>query len=515
MGRTVFASDEGDVAALLADAARPLHVIHLANDPLPGFRRVLQAAPGVTLDRLAAPLEQALAQLDAALDAIVLRRVEGSGFARALARLSVPGTALDASALTDEQRSALAAAGFVFDSPTHAVFATRKPVRPRPSVTQRQAVVIGAGLAGCAAAERLCARGWHVTLVERHAQAAGEASGNHAGIFRPLLSKDDNIPTRLARAAYLFAIDYWRHLGGLKEGAQCGVLQLARDARHAQVQREVIERWRYPREFADWIDAAAAGEVLGLPVPHGGWLFRQGGWAHPASVCASMLAACGERLERRFGVGSVTLEREGGQWLVRHERGGLVAQAGTVVLACGANRFAQTASLPLDAVRGQVSHIAAGTVPDLPVVLCREAYLTPASRGLHGAGATYDSDGETALRQSSHEENLARLRSLLGDPGAAQDAPLQGRVGFRAVAPDRLPLAGAIADETPTGRLERLRDMPRQDGLYGLLGYASRGLIWAPLMAELLAAQIEGEPLPLERTLVQAVDPARFHLKRR
>ncbi|RYF01170.1 MAG: tRNA U-34 5-methylaminomethyl-2-thiouridine biosynthesis protein, partial [Oxalobacteraceae bacterium] len=66
-----------------------------------------------------------------------------------------------------------------------------------------------------------------------------------------------------------------------------------------------------------------------------------------------------------------------------------------------------------------------------------------------------------------------------------------------------------------SGSTERLRDVPRHPGLYALLGYASRGLIWAGLGAELLAAQIEGEPLPLEMALVDALDPARFVLRAR
>jgi tRNA 5-methylaminomethyl-2-thiouridine biosynthesis bifunctional protein len=45
-----------------------------------------------------------------------------------------------------------------------------------------------------------------------------------------------------------------------------------------------------------------------------------------------------------------------------------------------------------------------------------------------------------------------------------------------------------------------------------LLGYASRGLIWAPLAAELLAAQLQGEPLPVENKIAAALDPARFLL---
>ena len=39
---------------------------------------------------------------------------------------------------------------------------------------------------------------------------------------------------------------------------------------------------------------------------------------------------------------------------------------------------------------------------------------------------------------------------------------------------------------------------------------AAIGLVWAPLMAELLACEIAGEPLPVEGDLAASVDPARF-----
>jgi tRNA 5-methylaminomethyl-2-thiouridine biosynthesis bifunctional protein len=88
-------------------------------------------------------------------------------------------------------------------------------------------------------------------------------------------------------------------------------------------------------------------------------------------------------------------------------------------------------------------------------------------------------------------------------------------VGFRCAAPDRLPLAGAQPDYPAAGRLEHLRDVPRHAGLYGVLGYASRGLIWAPLMAELLVSHLEHTPPPIEASLVDALDPGRFLLKAR
>lgn len=526
---TVFDSDHGDgarvaalVAAWRADPQRPqhLHIVALAPDLQPGFHRIPQAQAGITLDLLAAPLESALNELNAHLDCIRLHAPTGSAFARPLARLTTLGARLVASGLDDAQRTALAAQGFVFDNDDNAVFASRKPRLPVTPEPARHALVLGAGLAGCALAARLCARGWQVTLIERHLDVAMEASGNLAGIFMPLLSRDDNVPTRLTRAAYLYALRLWDQLGGVGQafdGAACGVLQLARDADHAAVSRAIANDGSVPPDFARWLESREAEALLGLPAPDGGWLFPQGGWARPGSVCEALLASCGARLTRCFGAGDVTLAREGDNWLARAPDGAVLATAPTAVLAsgAGARRMALTADLPLQALRGQVTHLPPGAAPQLPLVLCREAYLTPSAQGVLCAGATYDLDADPALRTSSQQENVTRLRALVSDPHAADAAPLAGRVGFRCVAPDRLPLVGRLPDFGAAGSTERLRDVPRHPGLYGLLGYASRGLIWAPLAAELLAAQLEGEPLPLEMTLVDALDPARFVLRAR
>jgi tRNA 5-methylaminomethyl-2-thiouridine biosynthesis bifunctional protein len=60
--------------------------------------------------------------------------------------------------------------------------------------------------------------------------------------------------------------------------------------------------------------------------------------------------------------------------------------------------------------------------------------------------------------------------------------------------PDRLPIFGATSLE----------------GLVAATGLGSRGLLWAPLGAELIASQLEGEPLPLSRDHAGAISPRRF-----
>ncbi|AKU22736.1 FAD-dependent 5-carboxymethylaminomethyl-2-thiouridine(34) oxidoreductase MnmC [Massilia sp. NR 4-1] len=499
---------------------------------LPGMHRLALDGERVTLDLLVGELDDWLPQVAARVNAFVLPQPIAA--MRNLARLAAPGATLRVHAPQEGDLKALRSAGFVWENEAaadgwlQALYASRKPQAPRPPRPRREAIVIGAGVAGAAACERLAARGWQVTLVERHGGPAQEASGNHAGIFMPLLSKDDNIPTRLTRAAYLYALRHWQRLGGVSaggqravKGAQCGVLQLARDAEHAALQREVVEHWNYPPEFVRWLDAAAAGSLLGSATPHGAWLFEQSGWAYPTSACKSMLAACGERLRHVFHSEALTLHRVADLWQVRGVSGELLAEAPNVILANGggARHLAQSAPLPLYTMRGQVTHLAADAFPPLPLVVCREAYMTPAVDGIVCVGATYDGDEERALRDTSQRENLQRAAQILGAerlaPYHLEQVPLQGRVGFRCMAPDRLPLVGQLPDYGAEYRMERLRDVPRHAGLYGLLGYASRGLIWAPLAAELLACQLEDEPLPLEAPLVEALDPARFFLKAR
>jgi tRNA 5-methylaminomethyl-2-thiouridine biosynthesis bifunctional protein len=80
------------------------------------------------------------------------------------------------------------------------------------------------------------------------------------------------------------------------------------------------------------------------------------------------------------------------------------------------------------------------------------------------------------------------------------------------VADDRLPLIGPVPDPAATGSgsPQRLRDWPRLEGLHVFAGLASRGISWSVLGGQLLAARISGAPLPLEASLIEAVDPARF-----
>lgn len=515
--------------AALSDALRA------AWPPLvPGFHRLLLDEGRVVLTLVFGDAAQCLQQIEASADAFYL-----DGFAPSknpdmwapqllarLPRLAAADATLATYTVSGPVRRALEQAGFVCDK--RQGFGRKREMlvahfapRWQPAVHQlpreRRAIVIGAGLAGSTACERLASRGWQVTLVERHDRPAQETSGNLAGIALPLLSKDDNLTSQLLRAAYLFSPQLWRHLGGIGHafsGESCGVLQLAGDADEAAQQRETVEAFGYPPDYVRWLDADQASELLGHPVQHGGWFFPQGGWATPASLCETLLAACGERLQRCFMQEAAALERVADGWRVRDDSGAVIADAPVVIVATGTNAtfFPQMQELQLKAIRGQVTHVPAESLPLLPVVVCGDGYVTRPAQGVCCVGASYDMDRDPGLRQASQEQNLQRLARLLPQLDLSV-APLAGRTGFRAISADRLPLVGALPDMDAPIAGTRLRDVPRLPGVYSLLAYGSRGLVWAPFAAELLAAMLEGEPLPAPREQAAMLDPARFALK--
>jgi tRNA 5-methylaminomethyl-2-thiouridine biosynthesis bifunctional protein len=463
---------------------------------------------------------------------------------KALARLAGEDATLATYTCAGHVRRALADAGF--DCARAEGFASKRAMLigrfaprwrlrrhepPQPfAAAERHAIVVGAGLAGCALVERLAARGWRVTLVERRARAGCEASGNPAGVFHPLLSRDDSVASQITRTGFLYALARWRALeraGHDFARSRGGLLQIADDDEHARALGAAIAERGYPPELVQAMSAAQARDAAGAPVARGGWLYPEGGSLDPAALCSALCNEASEALSWRAGVQAQRIERQDNAWAVFDEQGACIARASVVIFANAhdATRLAGLRHAPTRIVRGQLTCLPLSAAPALRLPIIGEGYAVPLTHALL-TGATYDiDDAGDDLRAESHAENLTRLAGLLPglDPAiAARELALgnlAGRVAFRCVTPDRLPMIGALADEAASARQASTlsgawpRDLPRAGGLYGSFAFGSRGLVWASLGAELIASQLEGEPWPLERDLAEALDPARYLLR--
>jgi tRNA 5-methylaminomethyl-2-thiouridine biosynthesis bifunctional protein len=496
-----------------------IHRLHLDDD-----RVILTIVFGDAATRLR--------EIDAAVDAFFLDAFAPATnpepwslpVCKALGRLAAPGATLATWCLARTARDALAAVEFDLErrpglAPRREMlvgrFRSRRPDR-HPLPGERRAIVIGAGVAGSTVAHRLAAAGWQVTVLEQEAAPGQGASGNLAGMFRPLPSADDNRIARLTRAGYLATRALLQGLPDTR-WSPCGVLHLARDAEHEAQQRRTVAALGLPPEVVQFLDAAAASALLDWPVDGGGWWFPLAGWVQPPALCRAALAAFPERITARYAVAVDRLLRAKTNWQALAADGRVLAEAPVVVMASGvaAPRFSQFAWLPQIAARGQVSHLPAAATPPLAIVVSRRAYAIPAVDGycLTGATLAYDDD-EMTERRADHRENMAQLDLTLPGFAAAIDPDeLTGRVGFRPLSPDRLPIVGAVPAASAAGSNGRLHSLPRLPGLWCVQGFGARGITWSALMADLLVSRLEGDPLPLERDLVDALDPGRFLIR--
>ncbi|WP_372738522.1 bifunctional tRNA (5-methylaminomethyl-2-thiouridine)(34)-methyltransferase MnmD/FAD-dependent 5-carboxymethylaminomethyl-2-thiouridine(34) oxidoreductase MnmC [Neptunomonas sp.] len=477
-----------------------------------------------------------------------------------MARLSKPNTTLATYAAASFVRKGLIEQGFTikkrpgfgkkrdmltgqFQAATPTATASHTPwfalpELKRPEIEKpKTAIVIGAGLAGCATAEALARRGIKVQLIDQQDSICTEASGNRQGA---LYAKLPTLPT-LGGEMHLCGLEYTLRLlkiyGCLDNqiASQCGVLQLATSVKEADRQQAISSGGYYSREVVSLVSAEEATKIAGTKIDHQALHFPRAGWVYPKGFCEALIKHEKIKLTLSTSITSLTQTTDK-QWCVT-DQNKQQHNADIVVVASAwhAKNFDYLNHLPIKPIRGQVSSIKASSMkassgsatPQLKTVVCGAGYISPSMNGCYSFGATFDlHDQSPELREADHKSNLTMLSNAI--PDFARTLPpideWQGKVGYRCSTPDYLPIAGPapVFDEY-IQRYAKLRKdknwkfdnqpAPLHTGLYVNVGHGSKGLITAPLAAEHLASLICGEPSPLPQDISYALHPARFIIK--
>ncbi len=549
--------------ALDAHPGLAAHASELADQwygLLPGFHRLVLHGGRLLLTLCIGPVQQTLRELRFSADSVLLgadpvRQALSSDAAgptwdvwgaKALARVCRPGTRLRLQGLAADLPSAqaLTQAGFTqpVAIPAGATADARVPVieagdlrsceyRPRWQLNRlrtsrhslpvaiSQIVVVGAGLAGAAAAEALARRGWQVQVLDAAGQPSAGASALPVGLLLPHVSRDDNPRSKLSRAGVRLTLQVARRY--LAEGTDYranGVAELA-----IARERRLPDCW--PASGRQWSDdimpPAVAAHLLrsGASLDKALW-HTSAGWIKPARLVQALLAQPGIRFRGHCDVQGITWTQ--GNWQLLGPNGECLAQAPHLLIANAgdATRLVASAALAtpgirpmaaLTALRGQVSWAVHTTSGDeqLPPFAVNGAGSVIAHVPQEGgacwfAGATYEAgDTPAADTEPAHAHNRSQMTRLLPSAKAAfTEAQLGERIlawqGTRWATADRLPLAGGLHDGD-------------QPGLWLSTAMGSRGLTFAVLCAEVLAAQLCGEPAPLPERLLKliAADRAR------
>ncbi|MDT3309202.1 FAD-dependent 5-carboxymethylaminomethyl-2-thiouridine(34) oxidoreductase MnmC [Shewanella vaxholmensis] len=411
-----------------------------------------------------------------------------------------------------------------------------------PSDTSSTIAIIGGGLASAHLALSLAERGQGTQLFCKDAKLGQGASGNRQGAIYPLLTPENDELSRFFQQAFLFSRRRVQALTSVPAPNQtsishdfCGVLQTAHDERSQLRLDKIIQGQLWPSEIAYAVDAEQANAIAKINLDKPGFFYPLGGWVCPFEYAEAAIQKARQLADVSVSLNTdiLAIERQADGWvlLTEKERFGPFAQ---LVLANGREltQFDASNKLQISPFRGQVSHVPAQfQLSQLATVLCANGYLTPSHQGLHCLGASYVKEPEHLdFCPQEQQENLAKMHESYPNQSWLADIDMSGnnaRVGVRMVTRDHFPMMGCAPDVAKiledyeqhqltkeSRHYWQTTPAPVHQGLYILGGLGSRGLSSGPLAAECLAAQLCGEPIPLDKATLCKLNPNRMWLRK-
>lgn len=517
---------------------------------MPGIHRLVFDNGRVQLTLCIGPVEKMLREIDVAVDSVYL-----DGFSpevnpdmwslhtlKAVARLCRTGSRVASWCVKRNVRDDLTQCGFTvtradgLPPKVHRMEAVFSPAwTPRTKLRRalwegsspsrsgdrsyhrplRTALVLGAGLSGSAVACSLARRGWAVTVLDAGSGVGAGASGLPAGLTAPHVSPDDSVLSRITRAGVRATLQRCTEL--LQPGsdwAWSGVLEHRVEGKRALPSGDA-----WPAQGHAWSTPATTEQMAsaGLPPQAQALWHPMAAWLRPRQLVAAQLAT--PSVEVHWNTPVHAVHQTGQGWQAMDAQGQVLAQAEQLIVASGFDTRAllPEGTLPLNPLRGQISMGPLETLPAgvknpwpaMPVnghgSFIAGVPLPPEFGGGPGwyLGSTFERGcPEARLRDEDHAANHARLATLLPGlsepmrPAFALDRVLAW-AGLRCTLPDRLPAVGELDP----------MQLPR---LHVCAGMGARGISLSVLCGELMAAQLEGEPLPLAPSLATHLAAKRF-----
>jgi tRNA 5-methylaminomethyl-2-thiouridine biosynthesis bifunctional protein len=340
--------------------------------------------------------------------------------------------------------------------------------------------VIGGGIAGAMTCRALTERGAEVTLFEAGENPGTGASGNPLALVTPRLDATDTPLSRLLVSAYLTAVSAYASLPD-----DCARITPVR-----LLPRSDAERVRFRRLMADPPLPPDLLAAISDADPGGGLQLATGVIVRPANCLRSLLAAAHQRTDspvsRLIAAGDgVTIETA--------SAGEIRFDAAVVCAGMG------TQALTGISLEGRLGQVDSGPAPATDPFATMDGGYAASAFGTVVFGATFEPWAGEALTPSkaASAHNLAILGRLAPSLLGAIPPDPPARVSVRATTSDRLP-ALSLPAGSPTGSVSTIA------------GLGSRGFTWSPLLAEIVAARLMGEPLPAETGALRLIAWNRF-----
>ena len=403
----------------------------------------------------------------------------------------------------------------------------------RPQITKpEQVAIIGGGIASACAAYALTKQGIKVTLYCQESKVAQGASSNSIAAVYPLLHQKKDDISEFYQQAFWHAKKLYQEL--LASGFSfshdwCGLLDVSykSELKDRQTLFDKINAW--PKNLIHSVSADQATNIAGVELEFGGLFMPHAGWVAPGELVEQLFKAAKKsgylRIKTSTKVESIN-KSDDGTWHLKTNKGNISEK---VLIVCGGAETLHintVSELPLTSVRGQITDMKTNDkIRNLSTVLCHKGYLTPKNNDIHCIGATFDKDDfDTSVRDEDDNFNLNMLNQCLPKVTQWQNSDIsKSKARLRCMTPDHLPMVGAMPDIKAHQEIyphlakdknwQYKQAAPCIKNLYVMTGFGARGLCSAPLLADIITADICGTPYPVNNKILFNLSPNRFIIR--
>ncbi len=341
------------------------------------------------------------------------------------------------------------------------------------------AIVVGAGIIGCAVARQLSRRGMRTIVLETRTVGAGATQAS-AGVLAPYIEAPGEGALQALAVRSLAMYDGFidavsRETGAAVEYRRCGTLEVAADAESAARLIALGEWTRSVGVDARWIEPADVAALEPAVGP------TQGGLLVPAHgyVRASQLTAALMESARLAGASFVPGRRVDA---IEYEQDGATVKTGSnsysarnLVIAAGSWSGTLANETAVKPVRGQLLQLHCEAPRISRVLWSDSCYIVPWTDGTLLVGATVEDVGfDERVTVGGVHGLLAAARALL--PLTSDATFVAARAGLRPGTSSGLPV------------IERSAQHP---AVITATGHYRNGILLAPLTARLVSDLIE------------------------
>ena len=347
----------------------------------------------------------------------------------------------------------------------------------------KKIAIIGSGLSASILANKLASKNCVVDVFEKeNALAAGTSSNPFASMY-PKFALGDDARSFFVIQSYFYAFNYYKRNFDFFDNT--GILFLSNSEHRKEWLQRLLKIGR--DDIFERISKEDINSNNEIEQTNDGVFCRFGGALSPKELCMQTLSH--KNINVRLNSSFEDYKAESKKVFIKINDDYLDDEYDDLIICTGSNLDKY---LPqINSMRGAIVGLKSKNLVNINYPINHSGYFLPIKDGINWIGSSYEK-GNARLNDGELEDLIINKSKSIMSFIADEDKLIWSAI--RSTTPDRLPIAGNL-------------DNPN---VFIIGGLASRGLSFAPLLADYISSKILDLFLPISKDIEKAIQPNRF-----